>query len=33
VFSPVVDPELIPDAEGATPEEKRACWDLEEAGS
>jgi hypothetical protein len=32
-FSPVVDPDLVPDAEGATPEEKRARRDPEETGS
>jgi hypothetical protein len=32
-FSPVVNPDLVPDAEGATPEEKRARKDPEEAGS
>ncbi|MDR6417670.1 hypothetical protein [Pseudarthrobacter sulfonivorans] len=32
-FSPVVDPDLVPDAEDATPEEKRARRDPEETGS
>lgn len=32
-FSPVVDPDLVPDGEGATPEEKRARRDPEETGS
>lgn len=32
-FSPVVDPGLVPDAEGDTPEEKRARKDPEETGS
>lgn len=32
-FSPVIDPELIPDTHGGTPEQKRARKDPEETGS
>ncbi|MHA7288735.1 hypothetical protein ACX80V_03670 [Arthrobacter sp. MDT3-24] len=32
-FSPVVDPDLVPDAAHASPEEKRARRDPEETGS
>jgi hypothetical protein len=32
-FSPVVDPDQVPDADAATPEEKRARRDPEETGS
>jgi hypothetical protein len=32
-FSPVIDPDQVPDAEAATPEEKQAFRDPEETGS